>query len=205
VLDLAELVAAVLPAKGTEHLDWDYLVGSPLIAWQTNGVGTATGDSLRIGLVRVRAGERASTVLRRSREELAWTVIIGTGGAPKFGPNWIRILPGVFPDQQCFGTRYAGCTFTAAQALASAKLTSMIICRPMESGKNKIEVYAVSAPRKGTSLLVYNNSGGSGGEISELTIRPMSDRAEVCRSAAMVNQPATQPQQNKPGTPARQR
>lgn len=48
-----------------------------------------------------------------------------------------------------------------------------------------MKAYSVSVLGKKPNLLVYELSGGSGGELASLQIRALSDRSEVCRSAQL--------------------
>lgn len=180
-IELADLVALVLPPKGFENLGWDYLANEPAIAWQTQGVETDNDTSYRRGVVRVSVGGKTATVLHQVREELAWTLTLGTNGNEKYGPRWISIQPGVFPDDDCFGTLFEGCTFDAQQSVASVK--SKIICElPVPRRLDK--VYSISTANRDASLLVYRYSGGSGGAQDELEIRPMSDQSTACNPDA---------------------
>jgi len=199
VVDLADLVVAVLPSEGFENLGWSYMGEDAIIAWQTEGVarrestvgfrqdGTETKEdtTVREGFVRARVAGIPSTILLQNREELVWTVTLETALPEKFGPKSITIRPGMpDSDHQCFGTLTDGCTFTPAQALASTKLKSHIVCRSSHfTENNNMQAFAVSAPEKKTSLLVYYASGGSGGDSSWLEIRPLDDESTVCKSA----------------------
>jgi hypothetical protein len=178
-MQLADLVALALPPKGFENLAWDYLANEPAIAWQTQGVveDTALHEFDRRGVVRVSVGGKTAVVLHQAREELAWTLTLATNGNEKFGPKWIAIQIGVFPDNLCFGTLFDGCTFDAQQAIASVK--SNLVCRFPVIG-DEYQVYSISVANKDTGLLVYHVGRGSGGEESDLEIRPLSDQTTAC-------------------------
>jgi hypothetical protein len=127
-IELADLVSLAMPPNGFEKLGWDHLSIAPNIAWQTEGTKDAPGEkTVREGLARVTVAGVRSTVLRQTREELAWTVTLGTDASYKFGPRWIMIEPGFTPGNQCFGALYDGCTFTSAQALSGSKLKSKLL------------------------------------------------------------------------------
>jgi hypothetical protein len=176
-VELADLVALVLPSKGFENLGWDYLASESAIAWQTQGVETANDTSYRRGIVRVNVGGKTATVLHQVREELAWTLTLATNGNEKFGPKSISIQIGAFPDDLCFGTLFDGCTFDAQQAIASVK--SKLVCRFPVVG-DEYQVYSISTANKDASLLVYHVGRGSGGVESDLEIRPLSDQSTAC-------------------------
>ncbi len=181
IINIADLVIAAIPAQGFERLGWDDMIDNPVIRWNTVGVTLTGSAALREGLVRVRVAGKPSTTIRQGREELAWTVTLGTYGPEKFGPKWISIEPGAPPPDQCFGTLDDGCTFTAAQALAAPTLAKQPICTIPEGGSHT-EVYSVTASGKPPVLFVYGYSEGSGGSSSSIEIRPMSDKADACKS-----------------------
>jgi hypothetical protein len=180
-IELAELVATAMPPNGFEKLGWDHLSTSKNIHWQTVGTATAPGEkTIRIGLARVTVAGMRSTVLRQAREELAWTLTLGTDASAKFGPKWITIEPGFDPGNQCFGTLYDGCTFTSAQALSTPKLKSRPICQ-FSDGTDQTEVFLITAEGRQPSVLVHVTSGGSGGLSSFLEVRSFSEQEALCK------------------------
>ncbi len=180
-VELADLVALVLPPKGFENLSWDYLANERAIAWQTQGVEFDNDTAYRRGIARVSVGGKTATVLHQAVEELAWTIELATNGNASFGPKWISIAPGVLPDNECFGALFHGCTFEAQRAIASVK--SKLICGlPVPHALD--QVYSIWTADKDISLLVYHYDGGSSGEKFELEIRPMSDQAIACNPDA---------------------
>jgi hypothetical protein len=187
VLDLSDLVVAVLPKHGFEHLGWDYMVGQPTISWQTPGITTTeTGMAMRVGFARIRVAGVSSKVLHQGWEELPWSVTLSTTANERFGPKLIEIKPGGSDqDSICFGVTFRGCAFTPDQALKSRKLKSRLVCESSE-GADRMEAYAVSTAGNEPDLLVYELSGGSGGQSASLEIRPLSDRADVCKSAQLA-------------------
>jgi hypothetical protein len=82
----------------------------------------------------------------------------------------------------CFGTLFDGCKFEAQQAIASVK--SKLICRFPVVG-DEYQVYSISTADKEASLLVYHVGCGSGGEQSDLEIRPLSDQSTACDANAV--------------------
>lgn len=175
-VELADLVALVLPPKGFENLGWDYLAKEPAIAWQTQGVAFENDNAYRRGIVRVSVGGKTATVLHQAVEELAWTIEFATSGNQNFGPKWISISPGTADGNECFEGGN-GCTFEVQQAIASVK--SKLVCKlPVPRAVD--QVYSISTVDKAPSLLVYHYEGGSGGEQYQLEIRPMSDQSTAC-------------------------
>ena len=197
-VELADLVALVLPPKGfvnedadvpldgtvlhhmhVSRLGWDYLIHEPAIAWQTQGFefDKVRNVIFRKGIARVSVGGKTATVVHQAVEELAWTIELATSGNPNFGPQEISIAPGVLPDDVCFGVTFTGCTFKVQQAIASVK--SKLICGlPVPRALD--QVYSISTADKDASLLVFHYEGGSGGEQTVLEIRPMSDQNTAC-------------------------
>jgi hypothetical protein len=169
-----------LPADGSDRLDWDYMTDNPLISWKAEGIENHGGEAtFRTGIVRVTVSGTFSQVLKRKWQELAWTVTLETTEPPKFGPKYIRIQPN---DGGCFGASYRGCNFSDVQALNSPKLESHFVCIPRDSNSDVIKVYSVSASGGKPSLLVYDQSGGSGGITTSLEIRPLTDQPNVCKT-----------------------
>lgn len=182
--NLPDLIVALLPTNGIDNISWDYLVDSPLISWQTDGINFPTqGNDCRQGLVRVRVNGTESRILRQKWEELAWTVSMETSGNPNFGPKLIEIFPGGADSKSgCFGIAFSGCTFTAVQALASPLIQSKLLCSPAQPGE-QTDVYSVTASGKEPDLVVYQANLGSGGESDLLQIRPLSDASQMCNSS----------------------
>lgn len=88
---------------------------------------------------------------------------------------------GVLPDNECFRTPFDGCTFDAQQAIGSVK--SKLVCR-FPVGGDEYQVYSISRADKNPSLLVFHVGRGSGGEESDLEIRPLMDQAVACDANA---------------------
>jgi hypothetical protein len=84
------------------------------------------------------------------------------------------------PNTICFGNRFRGCDFPEKAVLSSKALVYRRVCGSSFASELS-HVYSVSAPGKKQSLLVYQQSGGSGGLSSSLEIRPLSAQAEACK------------------------
>ncbi|MSO99884.1 MAG: hypothetical protein EXR07_02355 [Acetobacteraceae bacterium] len=183
VIELSDLVVAVLPPDGFNSMRWDYMAGNQLISWKTNGPETTNRWSRREGLVRVHVAGVTSKVLRQKWEDLPWTVTLWATENQKSGPKRIEIKPGGSePDELCFGPNFRGCAFTDKQAIGSPALKSRLVCRIDDPGLTR-HAYLVSAPNKKPTLLVFETTGGTGGSSTSLDIRPLSDQAEVCGPA----------------------
>ena len=94
VVELSELVAALLPTDGFKTMSWDYMVNDPLISWKTDGTETTGSWTRREGTARVTVGGKPSEILRQKWETLPWTVTLSTSEDQKFGPKRIEIKPG---------------------------------------------------------------------------------------------------------------
>jgi hypothetical protein len=63
IVDIADLVTAIMPKDGFDHMQWDYMVNSPIIRWKTAGTTTNNRGTYRSGLARVRVNGEMSKVL----------------------------------------------------------------------------------------------------------------------------------------------
>jgi len=110
-------------------------------------------------------------VLKQRREALPWTVTLDSLDDPKWGPEAVEIEPGDPDNGGCFGPLFAGCNFTAAEALTGAGLTSKRLCRaqPGDDGGFR-EIYAISAPGRTPGFATFDVDFGSGGETDTLMV-----------------------------------
>ncbi len=179
VVNLPDLVYAAMPPVSDPDFAWDKMLDAPVV-WTTNGFQEDGNMTLRAGWARIRAGGRTSTVLGQKLEEVAWGVQMETSGNPKFGPDEIHIHPGGEDGDQCFGTLYKNCTFSAREALDGAGITSKPVCKTGDGG-NYSEVFKVSAPGKKSVIASIEHDEGSGGQSTELTLYP-DDGTNRCTS-----------------------
>jgi uncharacterized protein len=126
-----------------------------------------------------------SRALRRSWEELPWSVTLWSQGNEKFGPTFIEIKPGT-QSLPCFGSTSTGCDFSILDVLKSPRLHSEQLCIPSDSPSDDKRVYSVSTEGKKPSLLFYDRSEGSGGASAWLELRPLSDRSKLCGSGSWL-------------------
>ena len=178
---LPELIYSLLPSQETESLNWSDTLGIPIV-WVTNGIEYYEVGGIRTGLVRVRVDDKASTVLRNTTVELAWSVSLVTNSVVKVGPKYIQISPGLVGSEQCFGSIYGGCDFTVRQALATNKFSSAFVCHKYLSGGGRESVYRLSAPGKRTMLLLHTIDGGSGGVSANIELHFVGDAAGLCHN-----------------------
>jgi hypothetical protein len=180
VVDLTDLVTEALPADGSDKLDWDYMIDNPLILWKKERIENFGGEAtFRTGIVRVRVDGTFVQVIKQKWQELVWTITLETLEPPRFGPKYIRIQPN---DGVCFGASYRGCNFTDAQALSSPRLEAHLVCTPNDAGSGVANAYSVSALGGKPSLVVFDQSTGSGGTTTWLEIRPLTDQSSVCKT-----------------------
>jgi hypothetical protein len=197
-VELSEFIANAVPENGVEKIGWDYLSNSSIV-WVSNGYENYGGtETWREGLVRIRVGGVASTVLRQKKEELAWSISLVTDGPPKFGPTFIKIEPGFDVSEQvakqlggdltngnsgiCFGELFTGCDFTAARALASHRIRSTLVCKGEFNVKP--DVYEIRVGNKPPALLTYSWGGGSGGSSADIELHPLADKEALCSQHA---------------------
>lgn len=171
-IQLNDLIfASLVPATAT-NVAWDHPADAPIL-WLTDGIASTEEGGYRIGLARVRVGDQVSTVIKRRREELAWTISLRTRHNPKHGPETIGIEPGVENDQ-CFGTLYDGCDFEPAVFMASPNYAATLVCTE-PNGSDTVETYRLAAPGRHVATLRHARSCGSGGCSSAIVVAPLDD------------------------------
>ncbi|SAL87418.1 hypothetical protein AWB74_08106 [Caballeronia arvi] len=156
-----------------QNVGWDLAVDSA-IQWTDNGYVDTPKWAMRHGLVRVNVMGIPSTVLRKKKEELGWSVTMQTVLPPKFGPQTIEIVPG-FDGKLCFGSLYEVCQFDPLPSLKQASVQAALLCKEGYPG-NETRVFRLSAAGKQDATLVVMDSGGSGGSSTTLTLSPIADR-----------------------------
>jgi hypothetical protein len=167
-IDLPALVFDAMPPTGALVLGWDHMLNAP-IQWVTNGTETTqTGWNLRTGFARVRVAGRITTVLRKIKEELPWSVTLE--GQFARAPDDVEIRAGGDGDNACFGSLNGNCTFTPEEAFKTLAFTSTLICKQDSAGSDFTSYYRLVAPDRTTMIAAYTFSAGSGGESTWLTI-----------------------------------
>ena len=175
-VDLPTLVLAAMPPAGSQLLGWDHMLRAP-IRWATDGFTTTeTGAIIRDGWARVRVNGRVSTVLKQVKEELPWTVELDSTANENLGPQEISIKAGGNDQNQCFGSLYDNCTFTAVEAFQSSALKAQFLCQtgPLNDYKR---YYLLTAPGRAAVVAAYEYGGGSGGVTTDLTLTLASNHS----------------------------
>ena len=175
-VDLPTLVLAAMPTAGTRVLGWEHMLQAP-IRWSTDGFTTTeTGAKIRDGWARVRVNGRVSTVLKQGKEELPWTVELDSTANENYGPQEISIKAGGNDENQCFGSLYDNCTFTAVEAFQSPVFKTQFLCQvgPLNDYKR---YYMLTASGRAAVVAAYEHDEGSGGVTTELTLTLASNHS----------------------------
>jgi hypothetical protein len=206
VFEIGELILLLMPDKTEASIGWDYRDKSG-IRWITDGYNernqnTSHDQYYRDGIVRVQVQGQKTTVLKKHKLELGWTVSYVNYSNPKFGPEEILITPGN-PDKSseiCFGSLYDGCDFDPFKSIVAAGITVQKICHT--SGDETIG-YQLSYPSKQTTFILWTTSGGSGGTSSDVTVKLLATSSNLCNDDAgaqnaldEMQSPATAAQDN---------
>lgn len=173
-MELGNAIKMFMPPKD-KGIDWEFNVNGP-IAWMTEGYETVTNQSRaqRSGLMRIDVLGKISTVLRKSKHELAWSVTYAAGSSiPKFGVETITFSP-----DNCFGTMYDGCMFDPRPSMIRAGISFTERCSRGHAG-NGVSVYILAFPARTPMQLLWTNSEGSGGGSSWLEMRPLDNAAQL--------------------------
>jgi hypothetical protein len=174
IMELADFVALVVPAKGMDELEWDYLVDGPIV-WMSDGVDLEGNDAIRRGLVRLTINGKKPRVLRQRYEEQAWSFDLRTSGNMKWGPKSMRL------EVECFGTLRSNCEFSAKDLRQRADIDAQLLC---STRTNLIhEVYRLSVKDKPPLLMLYAWDGGSGGGSSWLEFYSLQKQKALCDDA----------------------
>ena len=179
-LELGNAILLLMP-KPNIDIGWDWAVDSPIV-WVDEGFQQEGNRAIRRGVVRVNVMGQSSTILRKKKDELGWSVELSTFSSPKFGPDEISIEAGLGAGGQCFGTLYDGCDFDPVQSLKNAGIDAKELCKDSDFDSNFNRIYSIVAPGKALSLLRWMRSSGSGGSSSQITLLLKTSPANVCKS-----------------------
>jgi hypothetical protein len=184
-MELGQLVLLLMPDAGSASVGWDHRASSDIV-WTTNGYDSEQWGKesayVRRGVVRVNVEGKRSTVLRQQVNELGWSVALSSTSNPSFGPEDISITVGT-PDTDCFGAKYDGCNFDPPlKSLALAGIEAKKICAKTRFS-DQVIAFTIVHPKRRPTLLIWEESGGSGGISSSLTMK-LNDKpdASLCDS-----------------------
>ena len=182
VLQLGQLISQLLPQNGFHSLDWNYLSNQKdLLSRSENLNVTEGGEVCRQALARVEIRKTQAKFLLQQWTELPWSALLQSNKSKGPHPDYVEITPGGENSAtRCFGGKFSGCTVDIREVLASAPFRSYAICSPPTLG-GVTKVFKIAAPGRPSELLVYNESGGSGGASDWLDIRSPGDMAQVCQ------------------------
>ena len=178
-LELGQLIYMLMP-EPNQSIGWDWAVDSSII-WIDEGYINSNDNSIRRGIVRVNVVGKKSTVLRRKKEELGWTVTLFSSTLPKFGPDKILIEPGLKDDFACFGSLFDGCEFDPLPSLKNAGINIEFICKDTDSEANFEKIYKLNAPKKLPIFIKWTRSEGSGGVTTDVTMY-LKEQENICKT-----------------------
>jgi len=178
-LELGQAILMLIPPAGTNYINWSYESNSDDIEWlddtyKSNPAGT---HNYRTGLMRINVEGVKSTILRKKKIELAWSVVYnGNSPNPNSGVQTIELKPGTSDGEGiCFGSTFENCTFSPLESLARANIKAKVICKDLETTG-----LLLSAKGKKTIKAKWVTSGGAGGESSWLELLVNDEEKNIC-------------------------
>jgi hypothetical protein len=167
-IELGELIALALPVAGSRAPGWGYMESAP-IAWRRGSFERDTqGNTVRVGLARVRVNGQISTKLGRHPAEVAWTVMLQGSPNPAHGVNGVHIEPGEL-DQHCVGSGFANCVFQPEDVYSGTNAQHQRVCFVGAEDAYQ-SVYAISAPGRRPGYVVFTRSPSSEGETTWIDV-----------------------------------
>lgn len=183
-IELGEAIYMLMPDEDTKFLQWSHQSNNENIFWLNEGYKSTNGENgynSREGLVRINVQGVKSTILKKTLEELAWTITYINRSNPKFGPQVIELKPGLSnSDGICFGTNFDNCTFNPINSLIGRNINFDIVCKSkaLENwGKTGL---LLSAKGKKTIKARWQTDGGSGGSSSIIEIYVGEQPDKLC-------------------------
>jgi hypothetical protein len=182
--ELGEAILLFMPNKN-EPVNWDFRSDAPVI-WLTEGY-TETGSyekftekAFRKGSMRINVDGVQSTILRKTKEELAWRIRYSTDNEARFGVESITLSidGGVNDDREsCFGNLYGNCVFNPEKSMSKVGIKFKKVC---ETKTSSYVGYELTHGDKKTLARLVNNSG-SGGEESWFEIYFSKKAQDLCK------------------------
>ena len=162
-IELGDLIALSLPSSDEHPLGWDYMATAPVV-WRGAGYQRdSLGNTVRIGLTRVRIGGRIARKLGRQPSEIAWTIILQGSPNPERGVIAVDIAPGS-ADQPCLG-QVADCLFEPDDVFSATTVQHRRLCFAGAEEAYQ-SVYAVTVPGRKVGFVAFTrNFSPDGGTV----------------------------------------
>lgn len=177
-MELGEAILLFMPDESLKNIYWDYRANDKNILWNTDGfkqekLWNGEIQSFREGFIRIHVLGKKSSVLKKNKHELVWTVRYTTQINPKLGIKAISIAPGL-TDEQCFGSLYEGCAFDIEDSLIKTGISVKKVCKERGAGF-QILGYEISYPKRKRMFVRWNYNEGSGGSNANIELYTHSD------------------------------
>ena len=192
-MELGEAILLLMPDKGANSVSWDHRAASN-IQWLTEGWQSypKVNSIFRDGLMRIHVKGKTSTVLKKQKQELAWTVSYSSDENPAFGVKKISISPGVpgLPGKGgeiCFGSLYEGCAFAPQPSLNESGIRFKKLCERGVDGSSHVigpggvTGFELSHPNRSVSFMRWHQNSGSGGTTNHIELLISPKDGELCK------------------------
>ncbi|WP_146742453.1 MULTISPECIES: hypothetical protein [Halomonadaceae] len=164
--EISDIIYDLMQEDGATTIPWSHMSNSD-IAWTTDGYDSDGETTVRHGFLRINILGEKSTVLKRNKRELGWSISYISTGVPKFGANYAFLAPGGPGVSKCFGSLFEMCSFDIIDSLReNENLETEVICSSETFREN--DVYLISSEGKEPSVIIIETNGGSGGSHSKL-------------------------------------
>jgi hypothetical protein len=187
--ELGEAILLFMPDKNMESVGWDYRIDAPVI-WLTDGYTAEDSrykeEAFRKGLIRINVEGVKSTILRKTKEELAWRIRYSTSNTPKLGVESIELsIDGGIGDKDadvCFGHLYNNCAFSPEKSMSAVGIHSTKICENNHSlTAGKIIGFELTHPDKRKTFARLFYSSGSGGDSASFELDFSKKEKDLCK------------------------
>lgn len=167
-IEIADAVEMFFPPHDNQdNIYWDHLSEGPIL-WMDEGYIDNEGEKawLRRGLLRINIRGKKSYILKKTKQELAWSVTYRNYGNPGFGVHSVSIEPGTL-EEVCFFPNTEGCDMDPIPSLTKKGYKLEEVCAP--DGLSKV-VYLMKHKGKKDRYLSINTNYGSGGATVSITL-----------------------------------
>ena len=183
-MELGEAILLLMPDKGANSVNWDHRAESNIL-WLTEGWESRRpkeNSIFRDGLMRIHVKGKVSTVLKKQKHELAWTVSYSSEGNPGLGVQEIEITPGM-PKEGCFGSLNEGCAFHPQPSLTASGIRFKKLCEN-NGTQFTVIVFELTHPNRSATMLRWAEDRGSAGARSSVTLSLAPKAEELCKHAS---------------------